>query len=117
MTQILLVEDNPDLAFGLRNNLEIEGYKVDLAEDGSDIPVTMRRLGLRGTPSSLLIGRDGAILHQVFGVEDDIAVGARIAMALAAPLPASASRGTNNAACADGTCTAGVAPETAQVPT
>ena len=26
MTQILLVEDNPDLAFGLRNNLEIEGY-------------------------------------------------------------------------------------------
>ncbi len=34
MTQILLVEDNPDLAFGLRNNLEIEGYTVDLAEDG-----------------------------------------------------------------------------------
>jgi DNA-binding response OmpR family regulator len=34
MTQILLVEDNPDLAFGLRNNLEIEGYKVELAEDG-----------------------------------------------------------------------------------
>lgn len=34
MTQILLVEDNPDLAFGLRNNLEIEGYQVELAEDG-----------------------------------------------------------------------------------
>jgi DNA-binding response OmpR family regulator len=34
MTQILLVEDNPDLAFGLRNNLEIEGYTVELAEDG-----------------------------------------------------------------------------------
>jgi DNA-binding response OmpR family regulator len=34
MRQILLVEDNPDLAFGLRNNLEIEGYKVELAEDG-----------------------------------------------------------------------------------
>ncbi len=34
MTRILLVEDNPDLAFGLRNNLEIEGYSVEVAEDG-----------------------------------------------------------------------------------
>ena len=58
---------------------------VDLAEDGSDLPVTMRRYGLRGTPSSILIGRDGQILNHAFGVEDDIAVGARIAMALAAP--------------------------------
>jgi DNA-binding response OmpR family regulator len=31
---ILIVEDNADLAFGLRNNLEIEGYQVDVAEDG-----------------------------------------------------------------------------------
>jgi two-component system, OmpR family, alkaline phosphatase synthesis response regulator PhoP len=34
MQRILIVEDNPDLAFGLRNNLEIEGYEIDLAEDG-----------------------------------------------------------------------------------
>ncbi|MDR6828112.1 thiol-disulfide isomerase/thioredoxin [Bosea sp. BE271] len=58
---------------------------VDLAEEGSDIPVTMRRFGLRGTPSSVLIGRDGAILHHAFGVEEDLALGARIAMALSAP--------------------------------
>ncbi len=32
--RVLVVEDNPDLAFGLRNNLEIEGYEVALAEDG-----------------------------------------------------------------------------------
>jgi len=32
--KILIVEDNPDLAFGLRNNLEIEGYDVRVAEDG-----------------------------------------------------------------------------------
>ncbi len=32
--RVLVVEDNPDLAFGLRNNLEIEGYEVRLAEDG-----------------------------------------------------------------------------------
>ena len=34
MKRILVVEDNPDLAFGLRNNLEIEGYQVDVAQDG-----------------------------------------------------------------------------------
>lgn len=34
MQRILVVEDNPDLAFGLRNNLEIEGYTVDVADDG-----------------------------------------------------------------------------------
>ncbi len=33
--RLLVVEDNPDLAFGLRNNLEIEGYEVEVAEDGS----------------------------------------------------------------------------------
>jgi DNA-binding response OmpR family regulator len=34
MTRVLIVEDNHDLAFGLRNNLEIEGYAVDVAPDG-----------------------------------------------------------------------------------
>jgi two-component system, OmpR family, alkaline phosphatase synthesis response regulator PhoP len=32
--RILLVEDNADLAFGLRNNLEIDGYAVEVAEEG-----------------------------------------------------------------------------------
>ncbi|MGH7447907.1 MAG: response regulator transcription factor [Longimicrobiales bacterium] len=34
MSRILIVEDNPDLAFGLRNNLEIEGYDIAVAQDG-----------------------------------------------------------------------------------
>jgi len=34
VTRILVIEDNPNLAFGLRNNLEIEGYEVDVAADG-----------------------------------------------------------------------------------
>lgn len=34
MARILVVEDNPDLAYGLRNNLEIEGHVVSVAEDG-----------------------------------------------------------------------------------
>jgi DNA-binding response OmpR family regulator len=34
VSRILLIEDNQDLAFGLRNNLEIEGYEVETAENG-----------------------------------------------------------------------------------
>jgi len=34
MPRILIIEDNADLAFGLRNNLEIEGYTVEVADDG-----------------------------------------------------------------------------------
>ena len=34
MTRILLVEDSPDLAYGLATSLEIEGYQVEVAEDG-----------------------------------------------------------------------------------
>lgn len=79
---------------------------VDLAEDGSDIPVTMRRFGLRGTPSSVLIGRDGSILHHAFGVEDDIAVGARIASALSAGVPEMepAPVTEQDGACVNGKC-------------
>jgi two-component system alkaline phosphatase synthesis response regulator PhoP len=36
MTTILIVEDNPDLAFGLRRTLEFEGYDVLLAEEGAN---------------------------------------------------------------------------------
>ena len=32
--KILIVEDNQDLAFGLRTNLEVQGYQVLLAADG-----------------------------------------------------------------------------------
>ncbi|MDR7142913.1 redoxin family protein [Rhizobium sp. BE258] len=78
---------------------------VDLADGQSDIPVTMRRYGLRGTPSSVLIGRDGTILHHAFGVEDDMAVGARIAMALAAPIPVTATLPADaEDGCAGGRC-------------
>jgi two-component system, OmpR family, alkaline phosphatase synthesis response regulator PhoP len=35
MTRILIAEDDPDLALGLKNNLEIEGYEVQIACDGS----------------------------------------------------------------------------------
>ena len=34
MTRVLVIEDNRNLATGLRNNLEIEGYQVEVAGDG-----------------------------------------------------------------------------------
>lgn len=34
-SRILIVEDNEDLAQGLANNLEIEGFTVDIARDGT----------------------------------------------------------------------------------
>ncbi|MFN2564076.1 MAG: response regulator transcription factor [Gemmatimonadaceae bacterium] len=36
MTRILIVEDERDLALGLRANLEIEGYEVSLAHEGEE---------------------------------------------------------------------------------
>ena len=36
MKRILVVEDNKDLAFGLRSNLAMEGYDVRVAETGPD---------------------------------------------------------------------------------
>lgn len=55
---------------------------VDQAGDGAPMPVTMQRYGMQGTPTSILIARDGTILHQGFGQEDDMAMGALIATAL-----------------------------------
>ena len=37
MTHILLVEDNPDLAFGLKANLELEGHEVSVCDDGNQV--------------------------------------------------------------------------------
>ncbi|MDJ0911342.1 MAG: response regulator transcription factor [Woeseiaceae bacterium] len=36
MTHVLIVEDNADLAFGLRSNLELEGYEVTIAATGTE---------------------------------------------------------------------------------
>jgi len=36
MKRVLIIEDNADLAYGLRNNLEIEGYAVEVAATGPE---------------------------------------------------------------------------------
>ena len=82
---------------------------VDQAAAASDIPVTMQRYHFRGTPSSALIGRDGLVIHQSFGVEDDVLLGARIAMALSETIPAKDVQPTTSeelARCTAGLCEA-----------
>ncbi len=60
---------------------------VDTASQDSPIPSTMQRYGMRGTPTTIIIGRDGTLRHHRFGIEDDLLVGAWLAGALAEPLP------------------------------
>lgn len=69
MSRILVIEDNHDLAFGLRNNLEIEGYEVEVAADGGAGLAAARR-----TPPDLVVldlmlpGMDGyRVLRQLRG--------------------------------------------------
>jgi hypothetical protein len=42
----------------------------------------MQRFGMQGTPTSILIGRDGNIRHHGFGQQSDMALGAIIATEL-----------------------------------
>jgi two-component system, OmpR family, alkaline phosphatase synthesis response regulator PhoP len=51
MTRILVAEDDPDLALGLRNNLEIEGYDVRVARDGAEALA----LALQWQPALLIL--------------------------------------------------------------
>jgi two-component system alkaline phosphatase synthesis response regulator PhoP len=76
LSRILIVEDNHDLAQGLANNLEIEGYDVDVSHDGAE--------GLaraRTTAPSLVIldlalpGLDGyRVLSSLRGEGNDVPV-------------------------------------------
>jgi peroxiredoxin len=56
---------------------------VDQTSENDPIPVTMRRYQMRGTPSCVIIGRDGAIRHHGFGQEEDMALGAILGSLLA----------------------------------
>lgn len=55
---------------------------VDTAGVDTPIPVTMAAYGMRGTPTLILIRRNGTIYHHGFGQQDDMAVGAMIAAVL-----------------------------------
>lgn len=79
---------------------------VDKSGDPGPIPQTMAAYGFRGTPSTVLIDRQGVIRHHGFGQEDDIAIGLRLGLLLAeAASEPAASRETISAdGCNDDGC-------------
>ena len=58
---------------------------VDEADPGSDLPRTMAAWGLRGTPSLLVLDRQGALQFQHFGRVSDMALGAVVGQLLGPP--------------------------------
>ena len=63
------------------------GFPVGVDAAGDDardpIPQTMRRYGLQGTPSPVLVDRAGRIRRSTFGAEEDLVVGAAVATLVA----------------------------------
>ncbi len=57
---------------------------VDEPAEGTPLPIIKGRYGMQGTPTSILIGRDGKVVHNGFGPGRDMALGAIIAAELAA---------------------------------
>lgn len=56
---------------------------VDAQDPGSDMPVTMSRYRLRGTPSLVVIDRAGRIRINEFGQPNDLLLGAALGRLLA----------------------------------
>ena len=59
---------------------------IDRTVPGQPVPSTMARLGLRGTPSLLLLDRAGVERFRHFGGVDDLQLGAAIGKLLASPV-------------------------------
>jgi peroxiredoxin len=78
---------------------------VDQPSDDGPIPKTMERYGMRGTPTAIIIGRDGNVEYHRFGIEDDMVIGARLASLLAAPIPDIAAPGPEAPGCTSEGCT------------
>lgn len=57
---------------------------VDRPGGQGPIPSTMRRYGMRGTPTTVVIDRDGVVREQAFGQVDDLALGALVGSLVAA---------------------------------
>jgi peroxiredoxin len=55
------------------------GVDAPSADARQPIPLTMQAYALQGTPSLVLIDRNGHLRRHTFGAEDDLAVGAAIA--------------------------------------
>lgn len=73
-------------------------YRIDFPvavdrHDGDPVPVTMRRYELRGTPSTLIIDKNGVLRLSAFGAVNDLVLGGYLGRLLAEPhVPAESSQ-------------------------
>lgn len=56
---------------------------IDRHDPGDRIPATMREYALQGTPSTILVDRDGRVRSSSFGTLEDLALGTAIGRLLA----------------------------------
>lgn len=49
------------------------------------LPKTMAAYQMQGTPTMVVIGRDGCVAQQIFGIQDDLDLGLRLGQLLALP--------------------------------
>ena len=68
---------------------------VDRAQDGSDIPCTMQAYNLRGTPSLIVIDRQGVVQLNHFGRAEDLGLGALIGQLIVQPYREPSVKETN----------------------
>lgn len=59
------------------------GVDAPSADASNPIPVTMQDYGMQGTPSLMLIDRNGRLRQHALGAVDDLALGAAIATLMA----------------------------------
>ncbi|MCV2880960.1 redoxin domain-containing protein [Actibacterium sp. XHP0104] len=70
-----------------------------------DLPLTMERYGLRGTPSLLVVDRNGGLAAHHFGQVSALRLGAEIASVICeAPPQAASATGTGAAGCDEDGC-------------
>lgn len=84
---------------------------IDRPSADGPLPETMKAYAMRGTPTVLIIDRDGRLRHQHFGHPPDLQLGAEIMAAVGqarTAAPSAAAREAEAAGCADGTCVAPV---------
>jgi hypothetical protein len=74
------------LAFVHENRIVFPvGVDAPGADANDPIPLTMCAYGMQGTPTLLLIDRNGDLRRHVFGAEDDMTVAAAIATLIEIP--------------------------------
>lgn len=88
-------------------------FPIGIDEPSADqpFPKTMQRYQMRGTPTTILIGREGQLIAHQFGQIDDMSLGVMIASALSPaqksqpePHTATLKEDEKNAGCQDGVC-------------